>query len=385
MQRIDYLDGLRGVAAVIVVVHHVACLLCPALFFGLEPGVSASWQTTFAASPLSIVINGRSAVYVFFALSGFVIAASADRTRRTLPGNVCARVIRLGLPASASVILAGGLALSGWMFPRAMLELMGNHSWLADQHPDPTLARWLPQIFGAYVLTRKSEFNPVLWTMQMELVGSVAIYVLFALFREAALRIVACLTIAVLVMATRTEPFPYLCFCGGALLYLRCDRLTALPPAAGTLLIAAGLLCAGAPYAPVMPGGFYALPAGLLAPLGLHVTSSWTLGSVLLVGGLIASPAAQQLLSTELPRFLGRISFSLYLVHFPLLGILLVQLYLQLGQGSTAATFACIALYLAAAIIAAVAFNAIVDEPAQRLSRIVGAAMPGLRLRSAGA
>ncbi|MFG3756855.1 hypothetical protein, partial [Klebsiella pneumoniae] len=109
----------------------------------------------------------------------------------------------------------------------------------------------------------------------------------------------------------------------------------------------------------------------------LHVTSSWTLGSVLLVGGLIASPAAQQLLSTELPRFLGRISFSLYLVHFPLLGILLVQLYLQLGQGSTAATFACIALYLAAAIIAAVAFNAIVDEPAQRLSRIVGAAMPG--------
>ena len=70
--RVVSLDGLRGLAALVVMVHH-GLLTWPALaaqYDGPNRG-SGTWWLTF--TPLHLIWAGTEAVVVFFVLSGIVL------------------------------------------------------------------------------------------------------------------------------------------------------------------------------------------------------------------------------------------------------------------------------------------------------------------------
>jgi peptidoglycan/LPS O-acetylase OafA/YrhL len=82
-----------------------------------------------AASPLFFLIDGASAVCIFFVLSGYVLTPVFTQSRATIGAIICSRFLRLAIPAVAgcgfSVILfqvfagyneaAGALAKSPWL------------------------------------------------------------------------------------------------------------------------------------------------------------------------------------------------------------------------------------------------------------------------------
>lgn len=77
--RLPALDGLRGVAALVVVAFHVL-LLSPSFADRAEAGpglrpADPSWWLTHA--PLYLLWAGQQAVFLFFVLSGFVLTLSA--------------------------------------------------------------------------------------------------------------------------------------------------------------------------------------------------------------------------------------------------------------------------------------------------------------------
>src|SRR6476646_6648538 len=94
------LDGLRGLAALVVVFHHVL-LTWP----GWANAYLGSHGNALAYSPLHVVLDGTFAVYVFFVLSGYVLTLQSERLSRWR-GYYGARLARLYLPVWGSVAFA---------------------------------------------------------------------------------------------------------------------------------------------------------------------------------------------------------------------------------------------------------------------------------------
>jgi peptidoglycan/LPS O-acetylase OafA/YrhL len=360
--RILALDGLRGGAALIVVVFHYLCLLHP----WLVPDMTAT-PAWIADTPLGLLWNGRFAVSVFFVLSGFVIAAAADRRRDIIVANLVTRYLRLAVPVLASVILA-------WV----LLSLFPNATpVLRETLPDPS--RWLdytyqgdiPPIHAAIYdglagnfLRGGSDFNNVLWTMQIELLGSLGLFLLYWLVPGRVRLVVLALAGIGIVFLLRDA---YLAFIAGAYLYeaAKAGLLARLPAFLPPVALVVGVLL-GAPgpdtwarWGPIdLPGRLTPGNQRGLVPIG---------AATLFVYAALALPAFARLLGRRLLQWLGRISFSLYLVHVPLLYTLVAFAYVNLPIREVTL----VVLYFAGTLALAHLFTTTVDEPSLRLLRAV--------------
>jgi peptidoglycan/LPS O-acetylase OafA/YrhL len=191
--RLDFLDGLRGVAVGLVLLQHVGELTVPAV-------------RTLTSSTVQL---GQFGVMVFFLCSGFIIPASLERGRRA-PGRRAAlrafwisRVFRLyplywlSLAGAALLVAVGRyvpeqpLSAGDWLANAAMLQL-------------PAAA---PHALGLY------------WTLAFELVFYLAVSALFLLGwhrRSVALSLTAsagCLVAAALSEPLLDRPAPLGLFC----------------------------------------------------------------------------------------------------------------------------------------------------------------------------
>src|SRR5918911_5535391 len=78
------LDGLRGVAALVVVGGHLVMASAPALALAVDTRttpVDSTLGRAFLVTPLHVLWGGNEAVIVFFVLSGFVLALPQARGR----------------------------------------------------------------------------------------------------------------------------------------------------------------------------------------------------------------------------------------------------------------------------------------------------------------
>ena len=86
--RLQYLEGVRGIAAMQVVLLHFVT--------GFLPETSQH-----ARPPLRVLFDGDTAVYLFFLLSGMVLTPSFARPGPFV-GKIAKRVLRLGIPVAAA-------------------------------------------------------------------------------------------------------------------------------------------------------------------------------------------------------------------------------------------------------------------------------------------
>lgn len=354
--RISAFDGLRGVAAAIVVLFHYLCLLHPSLT--PEMSEQVHW---LADTPIHVLWNGRFSVAVFFVLSGFVMAAAAERRRNALIANSITRYLRLALPVTASCLLAWGWLIAFPDSAQSMKDTLAAPSrWLAFTYQEPILPAWYAVADGmaGNFVRGYSRFNNVLWTMQIELLGSLAIFLLYALTQgRGRLLSLAAAGVAVLLWFSDA----YMGFVFGAALYEahRRDLLRSGPAVVPVAALGAAIALGG-------PGD------GVHLRLGLpDVPDQWHLGqsrgvmlglaAALLIYAVLTLPALARVFARPVPLFLGRISFGLYLVHVPPLYTIVAWSYLQgvpeivLGP-----------IYAISVVVLAWAFTLIVDEPSLR-------------------
>jgi peptidoglycan/LPS O-acetylase OafA/YrhL len=322
-KRIDSLDFLRGLAALAVCwFHYTNCL--PSL-------VLPSW----------IRLSGRPGwhgVEIFFVLSGFVIPYSLHRAQYQLRGFgqfLAKRLVRLHPPYVASLILILALNDLGQRF-------LGTPT-KADSHSLGDILLHL--IYGNGILGLP-WINSVYWTLAIELQFYLLIGLIFPLVSKAHSWkpeiVLVGLGVLALVLPQDYLVFHYLApFLLGMTVYRfhvgllgRCRYVITI------LVLAAGCwwtLAATSMLASVATALFIA-----------HVR----------FGACWPFPA------------MGKISYSLYLLHFPI-GILLAQLLAGLTT-SPGGSIAVLLLCVASALAAATAFYFAIEKPGQKWSSAIG-------------
>lgn len=292
-QRFDTLDGMRGVAAILVVAYHL---------------MQRHGSTTFA---------GYLAVDFFFLLSGFVIAFSYHRklAEGLSPASFMAmRMVRLfPLYAAACVLGIGKQAIASALHDdRAMSAgvLMCSSLFGALMLPSPCTATMFP-------------LNMPTWSLFFELAINVAFAVILWRLRLPVLAIV--MAVAAVYLASSIAPPLYMdsgwlwtsapfgaartafSFIGGMLIYrvlpLHHRRASWLAPLPLLGLIALLLMPTPVPLRPMVQLliVFIAFPALLLAGICLEARPG--------VAGCF--------------RLLGNLSYPLYALHAPLIALIL--------------------------------------------------------------
>jgi len=285
--RLHHLDSLRGVAAVAVALDH-------SLF---------SFPDVPCAGFLSSLLAGAP-VDFFFLLSGFVLGRSLDKSRGLTPveisGFYLRRVFRL-YPALLAALIFSALAAKFYIIPaewspasaflrRVMTEAHYDIATIHDYVNSLTL--------------KNIKLDPPLWTIRVEFLCSFLLPFLVLLTKRIhRLTVPLLLGLALFKILGRGDPTNLLAFYLGALIHYAAPALAALSVRQTKWLLYLGVVVLLFGMSTTLnPVSENLLLAGLLAVL---VPCHW--------------PGLKKFLVSRPLLFLGRISYSFYLLHLPVL------------------------------------------------------------------
>ncbi|KAK8090555.1 hypothetical protein PG994_000060 [Apiospora phragmitis] len=364
----EWLDGLRGYAAFFVVWHHISLIWFP---WSLHDGYAGRETDHLLQLPIArLAISGPPHVFVFFVVSGYALSHKALKLLRQGPGKaeeayaalassafrrhprlfIPPVVFCLPTPLIAYANGFGGTQAGGGQMPGAAAKAM-----------DPAPLATLGAQFGDYArtvlqladpLAHSSDwtwiYNPALWTLPHEFRGSLLVYgTLLALSRcESSVRLL--LVTGMAFWALYFVYWPQFLFLGGMLLAdLRIHSRHRTQEEVGAEQVSSTLDGEWKPAVTHRSGSWKSIVTRKWDNQHVHAAVQiamyifvlyvlgappWHLGgdkapgyfwlSQLVPSQYIAANLPDhfwRLFTTPFARYLGRISYSLYLVHVPIL------------------------------------------------------------------
>lgn len=366
--RLRSLDGLRGLAALIVLIHHSA-LTVPDfanLYMAgdIPPEGSLLWWLN--ATPLKIFTAGGEAVLLFFVLSGLVVSLPVLRAKTyDWVAYYITRSLRLWLPVAASLLLAAvGVALVS-VDPNLPVS-----KWV--KLSNVSLLEWPEVVAGFDEVRGPTRINNPLWSLQWEFIFSfllpVFVGIAVVLRRWTAMIVTVCAALSVVGAMNAIGYLTYLpAFLAGAALAVPVlGRTRRYRPRGASLRSKAlwlGSLVAGVLF---MCTYWTMLLGGATDPFVLAVGKALALpGALLLVLCAVFSRTIAQFLEWGPVQWLGKISFSLYLVHVPI--IVMFSRMFGADHWMHALLFA-----IPAAFAVAWIFSEVIELPSHRLAKRTG-------------
>lgn len=364
--RFESLDALRGFAALLVLVFHFLTVLYHPL--------PAAW------SPFRFFLAGHQAVIMFFVLSGFALTCMIDGMEPySLSRYIAARVIRLYPPYILSIVFSlavfGVLAAFGAQWQAGQMDLL---------KPVLTTSLAIGHLFMVGVFGM-GDINPNIWSLVYEMRLSIAFPIILLAVSRFGIRAVCAFALLSVMywaryrgvdwkwpataIANLLETFHYATFFAmGVWLARNRDHIRkwirALAAPALAVIWVAALAMFTYSFNGAMNVGYRAL---LDLPAGI---ASCTIVALFL-----------DLPSTMISRFgkwLGKISYSLYLTHIPILHGAVILFYHSAGPALTG---------LAALVVSfafASTYHRWIELPTIRLARRVLKNHPPLRSESIG-
>ncbi|HAI0063238.1 TPA: acyltransferase family protein [Escherichia coli] len=376
--RILYFDGLRGLMAIIVAYGH---------FFGETklfmlshyPEAFPYWLSKFykltETTPFVFTINGNFATIVFFILSGAILLG-AFKANTTFIASLIRRFIRLGLPVFASCIIGYILVKSGLRY---------------DHDKNVAFDEVIKQgILTLYTTDFSTRFlNPVIWSMSTEFMGSLLLLIVAQTGKNNSNR-----GILLLFLFTIFSYGYYVFFLliGAWISILFADEKTNnlfnREKYIITLLIVLAIVILQScptfhPWGWIfIPGNYFVSPLINLQDLSLPGMFPYHpyeflrgIGAILLLILVMSRGYIRDFLSTKFVQFFGKISFSLYLIHWLVLSSAIMPLNLYIYTHTNSVYLAYIVSFLMFAtlsLVGSMIFYTLIEKNSVILSRAVG-------------
>jgi peptidoglycan/LPS O-acetylase OafA/YrhL len=321
-QRLDHLDGIRAVLALWVVCNHIWLTIYPTVGATTNPRGVLSWLTDW-------MVYGHFAVVGFIVVSGYSLAISTTRNGNRLRGGVRVflrrRFVRIVLPYWGALLISLALATT------LIRQDTGTH-WDAAL-PVTTEGVVLHALLLQDVATT-GQINHAMWSIALEW----HIYFLFPLLLLLRRRFGLLEATSVTVLFGL---FISALFDGGLTFWVEANLLGCFAVGVAARELAVRRTDRSMPWY----GLTVALFAGfVVACLGLGVLHSaqgnntlleplfgFVVGSLLVALGREPGGRLRRSLSWRPLRWVGTISFSVYLLHAPVLQLVWQYLMRPLG------------------------------------------------------
>jgi peptidoglycan/LPS O-acetylase OafA/YrhL len=276
------LESLRGIAALLVCVHH-----------GMS--VFADNAPLSALDALLFAFNSAAAVIFFFVLSGYVLGRALERDRSLLP-YLTRRLFRL-LPPFIVVVLFSFACERLLRIDPAPSGLMPGFQHMFWPQPG-----W--DALWDNLLLRSYTVNGPTWTLVIEALGALMLPFAVAVHARIGKRWRWALFAVIATLLAIGPYYMMLWFYAG---YFLADEI-------GTLLAGRPWLAATAFVAGLIGLGTAGTSSEFYA---VNIVIPSAVNAALMIGAVAASRELLQWTTLAPLRFLGRISYSLYLVHWP--------------------------------------------------------------------
>jgi peptidoglycan/LPS O-acetylase OafA/YrhL len=359
-RRLTSLDALRGLAACVVVISHCYLAL-------ISKDRQTELESSFWFNLLRPLHNGDAAVIIFFVLSGYVLSLPFFRkTQLIYPRYVVRRVCRIYIPFAVTVLLALSLyTLAGPPHAPDATEWFNNELWPSERPGISVIAAHFLMI-GT---DQDIQLNPAFWTLVYEMRISLLFPLLILLCRDSRIGLVGGLVLLKLSAKALSEHqhhpahaesfgitllwtaqiIPY--FLTGILLSKHREQLHRLSERIPKALAVALFVIPA--FAFMVQGNF------VLA----KIDALYAFGAAVLIMLAVENAGFRAFLNHRLPQWLGRISYSTYLIHLPLM-LAVTPALLGLTPPIIAA-----AVLIGLSLAAATLMHVLVEVPAIKLGR----------------
>ncbi|WP_093534263.1 acyltransferase [Stenotrophomonas rhizophila] len=362
--KILSLEGLRGLAAVAVVLSHLGMEFFPTAVVGTLRESHVPAEQWLYDSPFRGFYAGFFAVCIFFVLSGYVLSLKYLRTldTRVISDALAKRYFRLAPAVIASTLL---MAITA-----GLLNGMALAQW-----PSHLLSAAREGVYGSFLFGDNAH-NGVTWTMQVELLGSLILFVYLLAFGRLRWGWIAGAVLCAALMAR----LPLMgCFftmflCGA---YLGRVAHLASHPVVAALMLALGFYLGGYDS----PSASYRQVVVWANTLQFEygIALNWPvvipgLGAVLMVWSLLGGSLISRPFASRPCAWLGKISFALYLTHTLVIMVVCKPL-LHLAEphiGYVGAAIIASFIVLILSMVVASVFYRLFDKPSVQWANAIG-------------
>ncbi|MDH2620875.1 acyltransferase [Acinetobacter baumannii] len=325
MSKINSAESIRGLACLAVVFSHLVFTFYPYAHEFESNLPIIDFFNSLYNSPFGFLYSGNAAVYIFFVLSGFVLSyailgRNKDINKKIISMSV-KRYPRLAIPAIISVLIS-------YFIFQIDVDASNASSWFGNvgTYEGSFLYAIYDGAINAFIFG-KSEYNWVLWTMQIELFGSFLVFLLCYLNQTSKLLVLLTSLVFIILgfLVSLKMGFGFFSFVAGMLFYLYGKKINAFI-AVPMLLV--GLYFAGA-HNFSYSYSVIAMILGTKTAILLNV-----LCAPLVVYSILMNDKLSSLLDNKVFVYLGKLSFSMYLLHMLIIyiiGIPIFNYFYELG------------------------------------------------------
>jgi peptidoglycan/LPS O-acetylase OafA/YrhL len=296
--RYSYIDSTRGVAAIVVLLHHFI------YFYGLYPGLS------YTSGPFTYILDGSSAVTYFFVLSGFVLSVKFFDGQKEIDkidfrNFVIQRIFRI-YPLFIVCLFISFFCLK--YFIQLKIDTYPSVTSYADSlwQENKSISDVLKEAILVFRIPAHSRLRllPQDWTLIIEIIVSLFVPVLVLVLKRSVAWF-GFLTVLIFYYEINVVPFSM-----GVILARYYSSLRVFFAPQGTILKCSFVLLAMFFFTNALQL-LEVFAGGKAVPL-----ISKSTGSAMLLGIIICSGTLQKKLVHPVLVFLGKISYGLYLSHF---------------------------------------------------------------------